>query len=108
MQRRSVLKTILAASGAWPLAAFSTSKSNDSYDPPHSQLLLMTILPPYEPYLLTRHPSSFYQPEGAEGRRRQYNDVIRNFAQEKQLPLLDMGQRFASVGNLSVLAQQIP
>jgi len=65
-----------------------------------SQLLLMTILPPYEPYLLTRHPSSFYQPEGVEGRRRQYNDTIRSFAQEKQLPLLDMGQRFTSVGNI--------
>jgi len=29
-----------------------------------SKVLIMTILPPYEPYLLTRHPAAFYQPEG--------------------------------------------
>lgn len=29
-----------------------------------SKLLLMTILPAYEPYLFTRHEASFYDPEG--------------------------------------------
>ncbi len=39
-----------------------------------SQLLLMTILPFYEPYLLLRHPAAFFQPEGAQLRRQQLNE----------------------------------
>ena len=65
-----------------------------------SELLLITILPPYEPYLLTRHPASFYQPEGVEGRRRQVNEVLRQVALQYKVPLLDLGQRFEAVGKI--------
>lgn len=65
-----------------------------------SQLLLMTILPAYEPYLLTRHPAAFYEPEGVSGRRKQVNDVIRKTATTYGAGLLDMEQRFLAVGNI--------
>ncbi|WP_460684831.1 hypothetical protein [Niabella aquatica] len=42
-----------------------------------SKLLMMTILPCYEPYLFTRHPKAFYEPEGAAGCRDQVNEVIK-------------------------------
>ncbi|MFT3902674.1 MAG: GDSL-type esterase/lipase family protein [Niabella sp.] len=63
-----------------------------------SKLLLMTILPAYEPYLLTRHPASFYNPEGVSGRRKQVNDVIRKIAKQHKVHLLDVEQRFLAVG----------
>lgn len=65
-----------------------------------SKLLLMTILPAYEPYLLTRHPASFYNPEGVSGRRKQVNDVIRKIAKQYKAHLLDMEQRFLAVGKI--------
>lgn len=65
-----------------------------------SQLLLMTILPAYEPYLLTRHPASFYEPEGVMGRRKRINDIIRKVAAQYQSGLLDMEQRFLAAGKI--------
>lgn len=65
-----------------------------------SKLLMMTILPAYEPYLLTRHPASFYEPEGVEGRRKQVNDIIRKVAGQYKTHILDMEQRFLAVGKI--------
>ncbi len=65
-----------------------------------SRLIMMTILPAYEPYLLTRHPAAFYQPEGVAGRRRQVNDVVRKIASQHKAVLLDMEHRFAAVGKI--------
>lgn len=67
-----------------------------------SELLLMTILPTYEPYLLTRHPAAFYQPEGVARRRKQVNDVIKEVAEKHKIHLLDMGQRFADIGKIGL------
>lgn len=67
-----------------------------------SELLLMTILPTYEPYLLTRHPAAFYQPEGVAGRRKQVNDVIKEVADKNKIHLLDIGQRFADIGKIGL------
>lgn len=67
-----------------------------------SQLLMMTILPFYEPYLLLRHPAAFFQPEGAEGRRKQVNDAIRQVAEAKKAGLLDMGGIFERVGKIGL------
>lgn len=67
-----------------------------------SELLLMTILPTYEPYLLTRHPAAFYQPEGVTGRRKQVNDVIKEVAEKYKIHLLDIGQRFADIGKIGL------
>jgi lysophospholipase L1-like esterase len=67
-----------------------------------SQLLLMTILPMYEPYLLTRHPAAFYQPEGIEGRRQQVNNVIKEAARKHTIHLLDIGHRFDRIGKIGI------
>lgn len=65
-----------------------------------SKILLMTILPVYEPYLLTRHPVAFYEPEGPSGRRAEMNDVIRRIADTNNVHLLDVGRRFEIIGNI--------
>jgi lysophospholipase L1-like esterase len=49
-----------------------------------SKVLLMTILPMYADHLLTRHPASFYEPEGVQGRRKQVNDVIQKIADQQR------------------------
>lgn len=67
-----------------------------------SKVLLMTILPPYEPYLLTRHPAAFYQPEGVAVRRQQTNNAIREIAKKQKIHLLDMGQRFDAIGKVGL------
>ncbi len=67
-----------------------------------SEVLLMTILPAYEPYLLTRHPAAFYLPEGVAGRRKQVNDVIKAVAEKNEIHLLDIGQRFADIGKIGL------
>lgn len=65
-----------------------------------SRVLLMTILPVYEPYLFTRHPRAFYEPEGHAGRKKKVNDVIRKIAADYRQELLDMGFIFQQVGNV--------
>lgn len=67
-----------------------------------SQLLLMSILPFYEPYLLLRHPATFFQPEGAQVRRQQLNDVIKQVAIEKKASLLDIGSIFEKIGKIGL------
>lgn len=65
-----------------------------------SRLLMMTILPAYEPYLLTRHPETFYKPEGINGRRQQVNDCIKKVARQHRALLLDIEQRFIAIGKI--------
>jgi lysophospholipase L1-like esterase len=67
-----------------------------------SELILMTILPSYEPYLLTRHSVSFYEPEGVTGRRRQVNDVIKDVAKTCKVNFLDMEHRFMAIGKIGL------
>jgi len=65
-----------------------------------SEVVLMTILPLYEPYLLTRHPAAFYQPEGIAERRKAVNKMIRSIAEEKKTHFLDLGRRFELIGKI--------
>ncbi len=65
-----------------------------------SRVLLMTILPCYEPDLLTRHPASFYQPEGVGGRRAQINSLVKKLAAEQKVFLLDLEHRFNAIGKI--------
>jgi lysophospholipase L1-like esterase len=67
-----------------------------------SKVVIMTILPPYEPYLLTRHPAAFYQPEGVAGRRIQLNQKIAEIAKKQKVSLLDMGHRFDAIGMIGL------
>ncbi|MBS0026689.1 GDSL-type esterase/lipase family protein [Chitinophaga sp. 22321] len=65
-----------------------------------SRVLLMTILPVYEPYLHTRHPVAFYAPEGHAERKRRVNEVIRSVAADYRQELLDMHFIFQQVGDI--------
>ncbi|TCD27053.1 SGNH/GDSL hydrolase family protein [Pedobacter psychrodurus] len=67
-----------------------------------SKVLLMTILPMYAEYLLSRHPASFYEPEGVQGRRKQVNDVIRKVADQQKIDFLDLGHRFSAIGKIGI------
>ncbi|TKC12780.1 esterase [Pedobacter polaris] len=67
-----------------------------------SKLLIMSILPIYEPYLLTRHPAKFYEPEGVQGRRKQVNEVIQKIADQHKLHFLDLGHRFEVIGKIDL------
>lgn len=83
-----------------PLEKFrnNLNELSDKITSSGSQLLLMTILPFYVPYLLQRHPAAFFQPEGPEGRRKQVNEVIKKIAADKNAGLLDIGSIFEKVG----------
>lgn len=87
-----------------PLEKFKTNLNllADKIDAAGSRLLLMTILPFYEPYLLTRHPAAFFQPEGPQGRRQQVNEAIKQVAEAKKAGLLDIGSIFEKVGKIGL------
>ncbi|EOR96636.1 esterase [Arcticibacter svalbardensis MN12-7] len=67
-----------------------------------SKILIMSILPFYEPYLLTRHPAKFYEPEGVYGRRQQMNEVIKKVADKYKIHFLDLGHRFEAIGEIGL------
>lgn len=67
-----------------------------------SKVLLMTILPTYNNYLLTRHPKEFYEPEGPDGRRKQVNEVIKAIGKSFNVPVLDMEHRFSKIGKIGL------
>ncbi|SEJ50268.1 Lysophospholipase L1 [Dyadobacter koreensis] len=66
-----------------------------------SQIMLMTILPVYEPHLYTRHEKSFYGDEGHKGRKEKVNETIKKAADDYKLHFLDMHRIFDKVGNIS-------
>jgi len=63
-----------------------------------SKVLLMTILPFYTPYLLTRHPASFFANETPDERRIAYNNAIREVAAAQGATLLELGAVFEKIG----------
>lgn len=65
-----------------------------------SKVLLLTILPFYEPYLLTRHPASFFEPQGPCGRRTELNQVIKTVAKKYNTSFFDAGILFEKVGKI--------
>ncbi|GAB3893250.1 hypothetical protein GCM10028803_07180 [Larkinella knui] len=72
-----------------------------------SEVMLMTILPVYEPYLMTRHDPAFYKPEGHMARKMAMNDVIRKVAADTHSSLLDMHHIFETVGNIGLDASSL-
>jgi lysophospholipase L1-like esterase len=72
-----------------------------------SRVLLMTILPVYEPYLHTRHPESFYAPEGHAERKREVNALIRKVATDYRQDLLDMHFIFQQTGDIGEGAESL-
>jgi lysophospholipase L1-like esterase len=71
------------------------------------KILLMSILPAYEPYLYTRHPQSFYAPEGHSGRKQQVNEVIKKVAADNKQSFLDMDHIFQRIGNIGLDADSL-
>lgn len=67
-----------------------------------SKIVLMNLLPVYEPYLLTRHDPQFYQPEGHGGRLKQMNEVIGKTADDYDLSFLDLYSVFEKAGNIGL------
>lgn len=67
-----------------------------------SKILLMNLLPVYEPYLLTRHTASFYKPEGHSSRLLQMNLRIKKTAYRNQLAFLDLHHIFTMIGNIGL------
>jgi lysophospholipase L1-like esterase len=67
-----------------------------------NKILLMSILPAYEPYLFTRHPQTFYGPEGHSGRKQQVNEIIKKVADDYHQSFLDMDHIFQRIGNVGL------
>ncbi|SIN90403.1 SGNH/GDSL hydrolase family protein [Chitinophaga niabensis] len=67
-----------------------------------SKVLLMTILPFYEPYLLTRHDPAFYGTDGPAKRRAAVNETIKSLAAAYKTELLDLGILFEKVGKVGL------
>jgi lysophospholipase L1-like esterase len=72
-----------------------------------SQILLMTILPVYEPYLYTRHNKAFYEPEGYTKRKEEVNNLLKKLAGEYRLTLLDMHHVFETVGEIGTASSSL-
>ena len=67
-----------------------------------SQVVLMNLLPVYEPYLFTRHKPEFYGAEGHGGRLRGMNECIKQVAEEYHLTFLDLYHIFSNAGNVGL------
>lgn len=67
-----------------------------------SHLLIMNILPVYSPYLLSRHPKEFYEPDGVPERIKQVNNVIKEVAEEQNIYFLDIHHIFKTAGNIGL------
>ena len=67
-----------------------------------NKVLLMSILPAYEPYLYTRHPKTFYGQEGHSGRKQKVNEVIKKVADDNHQFFLDMDHIFQRIGNIGL------
>lgn len=65
-----------------------------------SKILLLSILPFYEPYFLTRHPAGFFAPEGPDGKRAGMNAVIKTVAGQYQTSFFDVAALFEKVGKV--------
>ena len=65
-----------------------------------SQVLLLTLLPFYTPYVLTRHPPSFFAEESAAERRIHYNNIIREIAAQTGAGFVDNGGVLERIGDI--------
>ena len=69
-----------------------------------SEVLLLNLLPVYEPYLFARHDKNFYEPEGHSGRLLEMNASIERMAKQNKIAFLNMFHIFNRVGNVSTAA----
>jgi lysophospholipase L1-like esterase len=67
-----------------------------------SKVLLLTIPPIYEPYLLLRHPASFYGTEGPTVKRNKINEIIKSVSTTNHTYFLDTGGFIDKIGKVGV------
>ena len=67
-----------------------------------SKVLLLTIPPVYEPYLLLRHPASFYGSEGPKAKRNKINEIIKSVSTANHSFFLDIGGFIDKIGNVGM------
>lgn len=72
-----------------------------------SKIVLMNLLPVYEPYLMTRHSPEFYKPEGHKGRLMQMNSLIEKLAKAYDLYFLDIHHVFDTIGSVGLDAASL-
>ena len=65
-----------------------------------SKLVLMTLPPCYETYLLERHPAKFFGEDGPAGRIAKANQIVRQIAEERDIPLVDVNELFTKIGKV--------
>ena len=72
-----------------------------------SKIVLMNLLPVYEPYLFMRHKREFYEPEGHQGRLLQMNARIKEITRRNQLTFLNLHHIFTTIGNIGLDASSL-
>lgn len=65
-----------------------------------AKVLLLTIPPCYEPFLLRRHPKEFFAGQSPNDKIRAANAALRALAAELRVPVVDVHQLFSAVGNI--------
>jgi lysophospholipase L1-like esterase len=65
-----------------------------------SAILLINLLPVYEPFLYERHDAEFYQPEGFSARRKTINELILKCAEKFGTGFIDMYHIFRAIGEI--------
>jgi len=72
-----------------------------------SQLILLTLPPCHEPYLLTRHPAAFYADSPPARRVETANRVVRALAKKHRLPLVDVHRLITARGGATTDAASL-
>lgn len=74
---------------------------------PHAKLVLMTIAPVNEQYILERVPERVYMPEGPQGKVGAANTIVKRLAQKNELSLIDINHILLSCGGSTLEADSI-
>ena len=64
------------------------------------KVVLMTVPPCYEPYLLKRHPAEFFTPLAPNQKLEKLNGIIQDLAKKFKCPLVDIWTLFSEQGNI--------
>ncbi len=66
----------------------------------NAKVILMTIPPCYTPYVLKRHPQSFFGNQTPQEKVDLYNQAVRRLAESKGVILVDVAQNFETNGQI--------
>ena len=64
------------------------------------RVVLMTVPPCYEPFLLKRHPAEFFTPQAPNRKLEKLNGIVRKLAAKRQCPVVDLWTLFSERGNI--------